>query len=202
MDYALKIWWEDLDVVRDAIRDGDPRPIEAALQRYRDRVVAAGGVCYIDAAALADAPVAQRLLAAATVATVGELFLEIGDGAEWSDEYRHGLRRLLQTRREYPALCAGGARTVLPTSDNGHVYAFLRQAEGSEMPVLVVLNFAAAAEAGEVDIGERGLLLRDLLTGEQQVAIAALPLTLPGYGYALYAIEAEIFHASHETAFA
>ena len=65
MDYALKIWWEDRDVVRDAILDGDPRPLEAALQRYRDRVVEAGGVCYIDTAGLADAPVAQRLLAAA-----------------------------------------------------------------------------------------------------------------------------------------
>jgi hypothetical protein len=28
MDYAVKIWWEDHDVVRDAIRDGDPSPIE------------------------------------------------------------------------------------------------------------------------------------------------------------------------------
>ena len=202
MDYALKIWWEDFDVVRDAIRNGDPRPIEATLRRYRDHVAAAGGVCYIDTADMVDAPVSQRLLAAATVATVGELFLEIGDGAGWDDEYRRGLRRLLQARRDYPSLCAGGTRTILPTSDDEHVYAFLRQAEGSETPVLVVLNFAAAAKAGEVDIGERGLLLRDLLTGEQQVAIAALPLTLPGYGYALYAVEAEIFRASNETAFA
>ena len=106
MDYALKIWWEDLDVVRDAIRNGDPRPVEATLQRCRDRVVAAGGVCYIDTAAMDDAPVAERLLATATIATVGELFLEIGDGGGWDDDYRRGLRQLLHARRTYPALCA------------------------------------------------------------------------------------------------
>ena len=39
----------------------------------------------------------QRLLAAVTVATTGELFLEIGDGADWDDAYRVGVRHLQGT---------------------------------------------------------------------------------------------------------
>ena len=29
MDYAIKLWWEGIDVIRDAVSAGDPRPMEA-----------------------------------------------------------------------------------------------------------------------------------------------------------------------------
>ncbi len=47
IDYSIRLWWEGVDTIGDAILSGDPRPIENALRSYRDRVVAAGGVCYI-----------------------------------------------------------------------------------------------------------------------------------------------------------
>jgi hypothetical protein len=191
MDYALKIWWEGVDVVRDAIRAGDPRPIETTLRGYRDRVVAAGGVCYINTADLDDAPVAQQLLAAATIATVGELFLEIGDGAGWDDAYRVGVRRLLDARRRYPALCAGGKRRALLTSDDAHIYAFLREVEGNGAAMLVVLNFGPAEADVAIDLGERRLRLRDIRTGEYQVVAGEAAVRLPGFGYVIYETQPE-----------
>jgi hypothetical protein len=189
MDYSVKLWWEGVDLVGDAIRRGDPRPIEAALRRYRDRVVAAGGVCSIDTATLDGAPLAQRLLAAATVATIGELFLEIGDGATRDDGYRQGVRAVLQAQRDFPALCAGGTRTVLSTSGGDGVYAFLRQGSAEDVPVLVARNFANEHMTTTIDLEGRELRLRDLRTGVQAVANGRLTLALPAYGYALYAVD-------------
>jgi hypothetical protein len=189
MDYSLKIWWEGKDVVRDAILTGDPRPIEAALRGYRDRVAAEGGVCYIDTADLPGAPVAQRLLAAATVATVGELFLEIGDGAGWDDDYRRGVRQLLAARRRYPALCAGGTRTALQTSDDSRWYAFLRESNGDGQTMLVVMNFGAEAATVTVELRERRVGLREIWSGDELIAHGHASIELPGYGYAIFAVE-------------
>jgi hypothetical protein len=188
MDYSLKIWWERKDLVRDAILAGDPRPIETALRGYRDRVMAAGGVCYIDTADLPDAPVAQRLLAAATVATVGELFLETGDGAGWDDAYRDGVRQLLAARRRYPALCAGGPRRALPVDDS-RGYAFLREPGGAGETMLVVLNFGAEATTIGVELGERRVALQEIWSGQRQSADGEVAVDLPGYGYAIFALE-------------
>lgn len=189
MDYAVKLWWEGKDLVRDAILSGDPRPIEAALRGYRDRVVEAGGVCYIDPAEPEGLVVAQRLLAVATIATVGELFLLIGELPE-QEEYRAGLRQLLEARRRYPALAAGGRRTALPTSDDSRYYAFWRERDGEEA-VLVVLNFQAEAATVEVDLGGSTLDLRDILReGEVFASTGRLAATLRGFGYAIYAVEA------------
>ena len=75
MDYSIKLWWEGVDVIRDALLSGDPRPVEAALRGYRDRVVAAGGVCYIDPPSLTDLPFEAQLMGAALCASMGELIL-------------------------------------------------------------------------------------------------------------------------------
>jgi glycosidase len=85
MDYDIKKWWEGRDLLRQAILTGDPRPIEQSLTRYRDRVTAVGGVCYIDPPNLEDQPVAARLLGAAAVATMGELLILIGDQLNETD---------------------------------------------------------------------------------------------------------------------
>jgi hypothetical protein len=189
MDYSAKLWWEGRDLVRDAILGGDPRPIERALQGYRDRVVAAGGVCYIDAANPEGLSLAQRLLAAATVATIGELFLEIGESADWDDAYRASVSQLLQARRRYPALAAGGARIVLSTSDDARSYAFIREPEGAGDAVLVVLNFQSEAATIAVDLGGRTVILCDVMTGERLIPSGSARISLPGYGYALFALE-------------
>src|SRR5262249_8137675 len=136
------------------------------LRGYRDRVFAAGGVCYIDTANPEGLSVPQHLLAAATVATVGELFLQVGDvaPADDADAYAASLRQLLDARRRYPALAAGGTRTPLPPSDDSRLYAFLREAEGDAASILVVLNFQPNPATIEVDLGGRAFLLRDILT--------------------------------------
>lgn len=190
MDYSLKIWWEGKDLVRTAILTGDPRPIEAALRGYRDRVVAAGGVCYIDAADPDGLTVDQQLLAAATVATIGELFLLIGD-LPADEEYRAGLRRLLDARRRYPALAAGGTRTALPTSDDSRSYAFLREVDGSTASMVVVLNFQPEPATVEVDLGGRALDPRDILTeGEVLTSSGRCAAALPAFGFSISTVEA------------
>ena len=115
MDYKIKLWWENVDVIGDAIRSGDPRPIEAALQSYRDRVVAAGGVCYIDPPNLETMPMEARLLATALTASIGEMLILIGDQTiPEPGAYREGLASLLQLRKRYPALAPVGRAAKYP----------------------------------------------------------------------------------------
>lgn len=189
MDYAIKLWWENHDTVGDAIRSGDPRPIESALRGYRDNVVLAGGVCYIDPPNLDDMPPPAQLLGAATVATMGELLIFIGDQMDQgSDEYWQGVTHLLDARKRYPALCAGGTRLHVPTQDDSKFYAFSKTLEG-EQTMLVVLNFQAeAAEIGLPDPGfQRG---RDIWTGDSiDLRLSSAGFKLPAYGYLILEIE-------------
>ena len=184
-----KKWWDGIDVIRDAILTGNPRPIESALRSYRDRVVAAGGVCYIDPPTLDDLPVEARLLGAALTASMGELLILIGDPAiPQSDAYGEGLSKLLQLRKKYPVLCASGARQQLPTSDDTRFYAFLRGSTGEER-ALAVFNFQPTAQRVGVDLSGQSIPeLVDLFTGEQVTpADATLSFDLPAYGYRLLA---------------
>lgn len=186
-DYALQIWWEEKDLIRDAILSGDPRPLELTLHEYRDRVVGAGGVCYLTPPDLPDASLAARLLAAALVATAGELFVEFGDlGDPWSD-YRRGVTRLLEARRRYPALCAAGSRSRLPTSDDSRFYAFVREASAQET-LLVVMNFASDPRAITVRLGQwGGGPVTDIWSGDRLSVADTLAVNLPGYGFGIYA---------------
>jgi hypothetical protein len=201
MDYSIKLWWENVDVIRDALRSGDPRPVEAALRRYRDRVVAAGGVCYIDPPDLADFPLEAQLMGAALTASMGELILLLGDlsaphlaydaqdpARQTGPAYRAGLERLLRLRRRCPALCAGGARRQLATSDDARFYAFVRASAGER--ALAVFNFQPTAQPVVVDLtGQSIAVLEDLISGEQAtLAGEALSLDLPAYGYRMYRI--------------
>lgn len=191
LDYAINLWWEKKDTIRDAILNHDPRPVEAALQGYRDRVVAAGGICYVPPPSLpAELPLAAHLLGAAVVATVGELYL---DGVRQSDTvgYQDGIVALLEARRRYPALCAAGSRTRLATSDDSRFYAFIRTPPTTGTRVLVVLNFQAEEQSITVDLrGQRIGALRDIWSRLRVVPEQdELVLTLPGYGYQLFAID-------------
>ncbi len=201
MDYSIKLWWENVDVIRDALRAGDPRPVEAALRRYRDRVVAAGGICYIDPPSLAGLPLEAQLCGAALTASIGELVLLLGDlsaplapgvaqdpGRQVEIAYRDGLDRLLQARRRCPALCAAGARRQVPTDDDARFYAFLRGSAGER--ALAVFNFQPEAQPVLVDLAGLSIAgLEDLISGEQMaLAGDTLSLDLPAYGYRLYRV--------------
>jgi glycosidase len=183
MDYEIKKWWEGRDLLRQAILSGDPRPIEAALRRYRDQVTAAGGVCYIDPPNLEDQPLAARLLGAAAAATMGELLILIGDQLDERDaDYRQGLARLLDARRRYPALCAGAGRMQIHTQDDSRFYAYLRY-HADEM-LMVVLNFQPEAHTVRAALaGDPLAKLTDIFTSERITAEASeVTLTLPAYG--------------------
>jgi hypothetical protein len=187
MDYAIKLWWEGVDVIRDAILSGDPRPVEAALRGYRDRVVQAGGVCYIDPPGLQDLPLEARLLGAALTASIGELLILIGEQTlPEPPAYREDLSRLLRLRKEHPALCAGGTRRALRTSDDARFYAFLREAEGCQ-PVLAAFNFQPTPQSLRVDLeGTLSGGLVDLVTGEKMAASGWAQVELAGYGYRFF----------------
>jgi glycosidase len=191
MDYAIKLWWEGLDVIGDAVRRGDPRPIEAALRGYRDRVAEAGGVCYIDTPDLRDAPVTARLLGIATVATIGELLLAIGDAhLDWSEEQQRAVTALLAARRQHPALCAGGTRTQLPTSDDSRFYAFTRAPRRDGRRMLIVLNFQPQARQISIDLrGAAICSLEEIWSRQQFQPGDTFSTDLPGYGYRIFAIE-------------
>jgi len=191
MDYSIKLWWEGVDLIRAAILSGDPRPIETALRSYRDRVVAAGGICYIDPPNLEDLQLEARLLGAALTASMGELVILIGDQvAPQPKAYRDELAKLLGLRKRYPAMCAAGGRTKLPTSDDAHIYGFLRELPGAES-VLAVFNFLPVAQAVFVNLaGQSILALEDLITGEQVApAGETLALEMPAYGYRFFRIK-------------
>ena len=190
MDYAVKLWWEGKDVVRDAILAGDPFPIEAALRSYRDRVVAAGGICYIDTPDLSAASPAAQMLGAAVIATVGELVLQVGEA------YRDGppgllseISNLLRLRKTYPALCAGGTRRQLSTSDDHKFYAFVRFPREEGTPVLVVLNFQPEEQHLTVDLSSvTARRLRDISGESEQTRQDTFEVTLPAYGFGLWAL--------------
>jgi glycosidase len=184
MDYEIKKWWDGRDLLRQAVLSGDPRAIELALRRYRDRVTAAGGVCYIDPPNLEDQSLAARLLGAAAVATLGELFILIGEQLEAEDDpaYRAGLARLLDARKRFPALCAGAARQHLPTHDDSRFYAYLRY--NQEQTLLVVLNFQPEAQSVRVACDPQSPVVRDVLTEEEFPAQpGGVAVDLPAYGY-------------------
>ena len=202
MDYSIKLWWEGLDIIRDALHSGDPRPVEIALRGYRDRVVAAGGVCYIDPPRLTDLPLEAQLMGAALTASMGELVLLLGNLSaplavdEPPDEdfqreiaYRKGLDHLLQLRQRYPVLCAGAARKQMQTSDDDRFYAFLRGSNPGEQ-VLAVFNFQPTAETFVVDL--ESVSADRLIDLEKDTAIAIsaqVSLNLPGYGYRFFRLD-------------
>ena len=204
MDYSIKLWWEGVDVIRAALHSGDPRPVEAALRGYRDRVVAAGGVCYIDPPTLPDLPLEAQLMGAALTASMGELVLLLGslsaplDSGGEPDEalqreiaYRQGLDHLLRLRQRFPVLCAGAARKQLPTSDDARFYAFLRGSAAEER-VLAVFNFQASPETVSVDLaGTAAGRLMDIETNAELDASQPITLDLPAYGVRFFRLPAQ-----------
>ncbi len=204
MDYSIKLWWEGVDLIHDALKTGDPRPVEAALRGYRDRVVAAGGICYIDPPNLDGLPVEAQVMGAALTASMGELVLLLGDlsaprrpdnitdPAQQSEAmYWTELDRLLRLRGRCPALCAGGSRIQLPTSDDSRFYAFLRgSAEGER--ALAVFNFQPSAQCVAVDLrGQDISALENLLSGEvTKITHQEEEFELPAYGYTIFRVTA------------
>jgi glycosidase len=202
MDYSIKLWWEGIDVIRHALLTGDPRPVETALRQYRDRVVAAGGACYIDPPALSDFPLAAQIMGAALTASMGELVLLLGnhsftdDTSEEEDltyrtekEYRIALDRLIQLRHRFPALCAGGERRQVSTSDDTRFYAFIRGSDDER--ILAVFNFQPTPQIISLNLFDfSNPILEELNSGKRLKTDGEFfSLNLPAYGYRFFKIE-------------
>jgi hypothetical protein len=187
-DYGLGIWWESgSDVVRNAIETGDPRPIERALRDYHDRVVAAGGTLYQYAAKFKEAP--QQAFATAVVVAVGDLL-----GARYPDDFPLApeTTRLLELKRQHPALQQLSTRRQIPTNADDKYYAFLRTAANRSERVLVMMNFQNAPATVTVDLsGVATTGLTNLRTSASIPPQARLSVDLPPYGYELFAVANE-----------
>jgi glycosidase len=187
-DYGLGIWWESgSDVIRNAIETGDPRPIERALRDYHDRVVAAGGTLYQYAPKFKDAP--RQAFATAVVAAVGDLL-----GAHYPDDFplTPETTRLLELKRQHPALQQLSTRRQIPTNADDKYHAFLRTAADRSERVLVMMNFQNAPASVTVDLsGVATAGLTNLRTSASVPPQARLSVDLPPYGYDLFAVTNE-----------
>jgi len=201
-DYGLSIWWTDRYVLGDAILSGDPSTIEPALNDYRDRVVAAGGVTYIGPRWLTDLKKGQRLnhdqmlLEAVCIATVGELFYadDLILDLNWPKDCATKLRQILRTLQATPALQAARERHRLPTNDDHKFYAFLRTSKDHAQSVLVVLNFQGKPQDVLVTLNTPARLQEILSLGEVKGGAKTssekdVQFSLPAYGYGIYRID-------------
>ena len=193
-DYEVATWWTGRDVIGRAIETGNPVPIEWALRTFRDRVVDAGGVTWLypswgRGGGSSPTP-EQMLLSAATLATVGELFVgrEMMLDLRWPPELLARLRDLIKARQEYPALNAVGSRKKLPTHNDQLFYAFLRTSASGDQEMLVVLNFQRRHRLVRVRMG-RPATLTDISTQKRVSVTNRLELSLPPYGYRIYLVE-------------
>jgi len=175
MDYSLRNWWEGFDLLRDAVATGDFRSIEHALTGYRDSVAAAGGICYINPPRPEPEHISEARLAAAVIATVGELYYEPLGIERLSPEEQKITQEMLELRRDYPSLTARGPRTVVLCSAPS-VYAFLRGSDSDR--VLVALNFSADAVIAVCEVpggAERGAASVAVNLGPHDFVVVGLP---------------------------
>jgi hypothetical protein len=177
-DYRLQ------ERLTEALRTGDPRPIEESLKGYHDQVVAAGGVLYAKVRWVEDPR--QRRLLAATIAGVGDMLVYgTADKPGPDDEERW----LLRTRLLHPALHQFAGRRRLATNADEACYAFLKTARDGSERVLVALNFSGSPRTVEVDLsGVAAAGLIDLKTGQWFDRGPAFSITLPAHGYAFFQV--------------
>jgi len=194
MDYGLSCWWLGVNATKKAIETGNPRGIEAALRKYRDRVVGAGGVSWAECEwawkGQVDLTPEQMLLDAVVRATVGELFVGHEHMLElsWSSEFASRLKAIIQARSEYPALGALGSRRKLPTYNDNLYYAYLRSTPSGDQEMLIVLNFQSEHRVTQVYM-VRPAELTDIFDGSKETVTSKLQLALPPFGYRIFEVE-------------
>lgn len=168
----------------EALRTGDPRPIEESLRAYHDLVVGAGRVLYTKVDWVEDRQ--QRRLLAATIAGVGDMLVYGTGDKPGPDEEEQWL---LRTRYGHPALHQLAGRRQLPTNADGTCYAFLKTARDGSERVLVVLNFCGSPQRVEVDLSGVAMAgLVNLRTGEWFDRSPAFGVELPAHGYAFFQV--------------
>jgi hypothetical protein len=168
----------------DAMRTGDPRPIEESLRAYRDLVVDSGSVLYTKVSGVEARE--QRRLHAAAIASIGDTLVygtRDMPGPDGEEQW------LLRTRFVHPAFHHRSSRRRLSTKADSTCYAFLKTARDGSERVLVVLNFSGSAQTVEVDLsGVAAAGLISLRTAEQFGRSPSFHVSLPAYGYAFFQV--------------
>lgn len=187
-DYGLAIYWEKgSNVVTNAIESGDPRPIEAALRNYHDRVMEVGGTLYFNPPKFADAR--KSHLAMALACAAGELIVlaAVIDDL-WSPVFPDAEEsRILKLKGAHPAMHNPGRRQSLPMGAADKHYAVLREAHDRSERVIVVMNFQPQEQTVQVDLsGVDFDEMTDLENSERAARQTVWRLTLPPYGYRFF----------------
>jgi hypothetical protein len=169
-----------------SVEDGQPEMLEDALQKYHDRVVAAGGTLYFPVPKMENAE--DQKFVEALVATSGDMpcFCDPAGGVTAPAD---GIPALLKLKPSHPALFQSSQRRRVPTS-NPLVYATERYAADDSERMLVVFNFSREPMNATVDVGDiRGKRFVDVLSEHPaDVADQKLTLSLAGHGYEIFAI--------------
>jgi hypothetical protein len=187
-DYGLGIWWEKAnDTLKNSIEAGDPRPVEAALRAYHDRVVDAGGVLYASPSPLPT--IEKHRLSVAVITTIGDMLIAEG-GARKVATDDEAIRWLLRTKRDHPALHQLSSRRLLPVAEPAKHYAFLKSSRDREQRIAVVMNFQPTPQTVTVDLaGVDCKKLTDLATKEPIPRATKIPVDLPPFGYRLFLVQ-------------
>ena len=197
-DYLMSCWWRNNRVIERALVRGNPDFIEEILRSYRDRVVAAGGVCWVAPSwtnpgshrNLIDLTPAQKLLHIATVTSIGEVFVgrETTLTVAWPPGFVSKIKEIIRAVGTYPALQAVGARRKLQTNNDAKYYAFMRTSKDGDQEMLVVLNFQEDSRLIRVKLN-RPAKLTEIFTGKQLSSTTMLETAIPPYGYRFYLVE-------------
>ena len=182
-DYGLGIWWETGNQpLEQAVREGNPEPLEHALRAYHDRVVAAGGTLYFPVPDMKD-PALQSFVEALLVGS-GDMLCYCGP-VDQVIRPAAGIPTLLQFKGAHAALYQNSTRRRIPTSADDHIYAILRAAPDGEERLLLVYNFHDSLEEVHVDTGAiHATRYADAESGaEVQHDQNYLALKLPPHGF-------------------
>ncbi len=187
-DYGLGIWWEkNNQALRQSIETGNPHLLEAALRAYHDRVVAAGGTLYMPVPNLHNAQ--QQQFMEALLATSGDMLCYC-DPRGGITQPAPEIPALLKLKASHPALYQNSMRRQIPTNDDTHFYATLRDAVNHSERLLIVYNFQPQSAQIDVDLGAIHASRYVDLDGGQTPLIrnGSLHVELPAYGHRIFAV--------------
>jgi hypothetical protein len=179
--------WQDNDVIRTAIKTGNPRIIEENLQDYHDVMAQSGGILYVKPERF-DLDNSQKHLHRAVLVAIGDIIAY----SKYAGNFDVEEIQLLKMKYEHLALHPVAIRRKLATNNDDKYYAMLKTSkEGSER-VLVVFNFQSSPQTINVDLsvvstsGLVNLRMNEMIKRESQFGPVAIEL--PAYGYKFYKV--------------
>lgn len=174
--------------VRVALESGDPRPIEACLEAYHDRVVAQGGVLYLTTGGrLRVADEQKQQLALEIGVLAGDI---VSCGTAQALRFPEGLQRLFALKQEHPALQNLATRRPIRTTADDKHYAFLRTAADRSERILVVINVQPTEQTIDMDLsGVANAGLVDLANNLEMPRTSYFKATVPALSYRLFVVK-------------